>query len=53
VNSNYDEGRIIFQQSCAIDKSDNAAEIASKVHTLEYEHYPRVIEKWISQTSIA
>jgi phosphoribosylglycinamide formyltransferase-1 len=53
VNSNYDEGRIIFQKSCAIDKSDNAAEIASKVHTLEYEHYPRVIEKWISQTSIA
>jgi phosphoribosylglycinamide formyltransferase-1 len=47
VNSNYDEGRVIFQQPCAIGTNDTAIDIANKVHALEHEHYPRVIEKWI------
>lgn len=45
VNENYDEGAIIFQASTAIDPLDTAESIAQKVHQLEYENFPREIEK--------
>ncbi len=45
VNENYDEGAIIFQKSISITPADNASVIAEKVHRLEYEYYPKVIEK--------
>ena len=47
VNDHYDEGEIIFQTSCAIHPDDTPDIIAQKVHALEYEHYPKVIEQWI------
>ena len=43
VNENYDEGQIIFQARCPILPCDSPEEVATKVHTLEYEHFPRVI----------
>lgn len=47
VNSNYDEGDIIFQAKCPVLPSDTPDMIAEKVHKLEYEHFPRVIaELW-------
>jgi phosphoribosylglycinamide formyltransferase 1 len=47
VNSNYDEGNIIFQAKCSILPTDTPDMIAQKVHALEYEHFPRVIgEIW-------
>ena len=48
VNENYDEGAIIFQAKTAIDSSDTVDEIAQKVHELEYEHFPKVIEKLLT-----
>ena len=45
VNEKYDEGAIIHQAKTTIDQSDTVEAIAQKVHTLEYEHYPKVIEK--------
>ena len=48
VNEHYDEGKILFQATCVVDKSDTAEQIAQKVHALEYAHYPRVIEGWIN-----
>jgi phosphoribosylglycinamide formyltransferase-1 len=46
VNDKYDEGEIIFQAKCGIDCANEDAEaIAKKVHALEYEHFPRVIEE--------
>ncbi|MEO9512241.1 MAG: phosphoribosylglycinamide formyltransferase [Flavobacteriaceae bacterium] len=45
VNENYDEGAIIFQAKTKVASSDNANSIAEKVHQLEYEHFPKVIEK--------
>ena len=46
VNEYYDEGQIIFQASCRIDPlKESAAEIAEKVHALEYKHFPQVIEQ--------
>ena len=44
VNSNYDEGNIIFQAKCPVLPTDTADMIADKVHALEYEHFPKVIE---------
>lgn len=45
VNENYDEGNIIFQAKCTVDPTDNAEAIAEKVHQLEYEYLPKVIEE--------
>jgi len=45
VNNNYDEGNIIFQAKCPVLPTDTADMIADKVHALEYEHFPKVIEK--------
>jgi len=48
VNENYDEGAIIFQAKTVVESTDDAKGIAKKVHQLEYEHYPKVIEKLLS-----
>jgi phosphoribosylglycinamide formyltransferase-1 len=45
VNENYDDGNIIFQARCPVSVDDTAEMIATKVHLLEYEYYPQVIEK--------
>jgi phosphoribosylglycinamide formyltransferase-1 len=47
VNEQYDKGRIIFQMPCVILSSDTPEQIASKIHNLEHQHYPRVIEQWV------
>lgn len=44
VNNQYDDGNIIFQAKCTVESTDSYEEIASKVHALEYEHFPKVIE---------
>lgn len=44
VNEHYDEGAIIFQAKCPVLKQDAADDVASKVHALEYEYFPKVIE---------
>lgn len=48
VNENYDEGAIIFQAKTKVEASDTPESIAQKVHRLEYEHFPQVIEKVLS-----
>lgn len=45
VNKEYDEGKIIFQAKCQIKNSDTADSLASKIHQLEYEYFPKIIEK--------
>jgi phosphoribosylglycinamide formyltransferase 1 len=47
VNEKYDEGDIIFQAKCKVDKNDTPETIANKVHQLEYKHFPTVIEKLV------
>lgn len=44
VNENYDDGGIIFQAKCEVLPTDTAEDIAEKIHHLEYEHFPKVIE---------
>lgn len=45
IDENYDEGGIIFQATCPIVPSDTPDDLSSKVHQLEYEHFPKVIEQ--------
>ncbi len=45
VNKDYDKGAIIFQKSILVSKKDTPESIAQKVHALEYDHFPKVIEK--------
>jgi len=45
VNEHYDEGKIIFQAKCTIEPTDTPDDLANKIHELEYEHFPRVIER--------
>jgi len=47
VNENYDEGAIIFQAKTQLTPSDSPEDIAAKIHTLEYKHFPEVIESVI------
>ena len=50
VNEEYDEGNIIFQTRCPVNPGDTADDVANKVHKLEYEHYPKIIEKVILES---
>ncbi len=44
VNENFDEGEIIYQSRCTVDKNDDLEKLAYKVHQLEHIHYPKIIE---------
>lgn len=44
INENYDEGGIIFQAKCDVLPGDTYEDVADKVHKLEYEHFPKIIE---------
>ena len=44
VNKNYDEGDIIFQAKCEVSDEDNVNDLASKIHNLEMEYFPPVIQ---------
>ncbi|MCD6091909.1 MAG: phosphoribosylglycinamide formyltransferase [Bacteroidales bacterium] len=48
VNKAYDEGDIIFQKSVEIEAGEDSDKIAEKVHALEYEYFPVIIEKVIT-----
>jgi len=48
VNEHYDEGEVLFQSSCIVEPIDTPQDIAAKVNQLEYQHYPKVIERWIN-----
>jgi len=48
VNKNYDEGAIILQKKTNILPDDTAETVAQKVHLLEYEWLPKVIEEVLS-----
>ena len=49
VNEHYDEGGIVFQATTNIEDCQTPEEVAEKVHQLEHEYYPAIIEKLITQ----
>jgi phosphoribosylglycinamide formyltransferase-1 len=45
VSENYDEGEIIAQHKVELEGNEDLNSLEEKIHGLEYEHYPREIEK--------
>ena len=45
LNEHYDEGQIIAQYRCPVMPNDTPQDVATRVHALEYEYYPKVIEQ--------
>ena len=50
VNEKYDDGKPIFQARCEVLSTDTPEEVAQKVHQLEYEYFPKVIEDVILES---
>jgi len=48
VNEEYDEGEIIAQIKLELDNDEDLNSLEEKIHSLEYEHYPKVIEKLLT-----
>ncbi len=44
VDEKYDHGKIIFQAKCSLKENESAESLAKKIHQLEHEHYPKVID---------
>jgi phosphoribosylglycinamide formyltransferase 1 len=49
VNEEYDKGDIIFQERCDIELYNTPELLAQKIHSLEYENFPKVIDKVLSK----
>lgn len=47
TNERYDEGAVICQKKCPVLPGDTPEELAQRIHRLEYEWYPRVIESLV------
>ncbi len=51
VTEQYDAGGILFQTTCPVKADDTPDTLAARIHTLEYAHYPRIVEQWIEKQS--
>ncbi|MEY3059404.1 MAG: hypothetical protein RL000_756 [Bacteroidota bacterium] len=51
VDEEYDHGKTLFQAKVVVDPNETSTSLAEKIHKLEHEHYPSVIEKWVLRTS--
>ncbi|THU42058.1 phosphoribosylglycinamide formyltransferase [Niastella caeni] len=49
VDELYDHGQLIFQARCVIEADETADSLAQKIHSLEHEHYPLIVEKVIRE----
>ena len=47
VDSNYDRGTTLFQARCTVTPDDTPDTLAAKIHLLEKEYFPRVIDETI------
>jgi phosphoribosylglycinamide formyltransferase-1 len=45
INEKYDDGAIVCQKTCPVLPDDTPDSLASRVHALEYEWFPKVIEQ--------
>ena len=49
VNEHYDEGKILFQKSCEVMADDEVRDLAQRIHQLEYQYFPKIIEDYINR----
>jgi phosphoribosylglycinamide formyltransferase 1 len=53
VNENYDEGKFIFQKNVNIQDCITSEEVAQKVHHLEQEFFPQIIETLLTNLPLS
>ena len=46
VSNELDSGKIIAQKQCNVSHNDTAASLSKKVHQLEHQLYPKVIQQF-------
>jgi phosphoribosylglycinamide formyltransferase-1 len=49
VDEIYDHGATIFQATCPVLETDTAESLAHRIHQLEHEHYPKVIDELMNR----
>ena len=49
VSKEYDAGKIIFQKKIKVDKNDTPKKLEEKIHKLEYEYFPKIVESLLTQ----
>ena len=49
VNEHYDQGDIIFQAHTEVYPDDTPEDVAEKVHALEYQYYPQIVDQLICE----
>ena len=53
VNEEYDKGPILFQKKIEIADNETPESLAAKIHELEYQYYPRIVESTLTARSKA
>ncbi|MBI3500556.1 MAG: phosphoribosylglycinamide formyltransferase [Bacteroidetes bacterium] len=51
LNEHYDEGEIILQKKCEVEKNETSESLAKKIHQLEHAWYPKTIEQLLKNKS--
>jgi formyltetrahydrofolate-dependent phosphoribosylglycinamide formyltransferase len=49
VDEHYDHGDVIFQARCEVKEDDTPETLAQRIHELEHQYYPQVIERLLHQ----
>jgi formyltetrahydrofolate-dependent phosphoribosylglycinamide formyltransferase len=49
VDDIYDHGATIFQATCPVLETDTADSLAQRIHQLEHEYYPKVIDELMNR----
>lgn len=50
VDELYDHGATIFQVRCPVYEDDDAISLSFRIHKLEHENYPKIIEKIVKES---
>ena len=48
IDEIYDNGKILFRAKCSVEPSDTPEDLAAKIHMLEQEHFPKVVDEYIT-----
>jgi phosphoribosylglycinamide formyltransferase 1 len=51
VNEVFDEGEILLQYECSVDRNETAESLEEKIHILERNHFPEAISRIIQGES--
>jgi len=47
VDEVYDHGAVLHQERCPVLPDDTPKTLAERIHQLEYQHFPKVIENFL------